>query len=419
MDATARLGFDRQDTKILGLISTGHFLSHFYFLTLPPLFPFLKEAFGVGYTELGLMMTLTYAASALAQVPVGFLVDRTGARLVLTVGLALLAVGFGLVGLAPSFVVVLGLTMMAGLGHSVFHPADYAILNASMSPARIGRAFSVHTFAGHLGSAVAPAAMIALAAVSGWRMALVIAGASGLAVLLAMMTQWSTLRDDALPKPKKKPKPDKKEKVSEGQAAAASGLSLLFSRPMILFFLFFATLSMTSTGMQAFSVSALVTLHDMPVATASAALTAYLFCSAAGILVGGEIADRTKRHDIVAGIVFVITAVFSLMLAWFDLPFAPLIVLMIVMGLGQGIIRPARDMMLRSAVPQGSAGKVFGFVSMGISVGSAVAPIPFGWLLDTGRADWVFYLIAIFMAVALVTVIVPKELPGGAHGTRT
>jgi len=208
--------------------------------------------------------------------------------------------------------------------------------------------------------------------------------------------------------------PRPKKKASEGAPPDAGGLSLLFSKPMILFFLFFATLSMTSTGMQAFSVSALVTLHDMPVATASAALTAYLFCSAAGILVGGEIADRTKRHDIVAGIVFVVTAVFSLMLVWFDLPFAPLVILMVVMGLGQGIIRPARDMMLRSAAPKGSAGKVFGFVSMGISVGSAIAPIPFGWLLDTGRADWVFYLIAIFMTVALVTVVVPKDLPGSA-----
>src|SRR5215218_2874732 len=175
MDAAATARFGREDRTILGLISTGHFMSHFYFLTLPPLFPFLREAFAVGYTELGLMMTLTYAASATAQVPVGFLVDRIGARLVLTLGLALLAVGFGLVGLATSFVVVIGLTMLAGLGHSVFHPADYAILNASMSPARIGRAFSVHTFAGHLGSAVAPATMVTLAAASGWRMALVIA----------------------------------------------------------------------------------------------------------------------------------------------------------------------------------------------------------------------------------------------------
>jgi FSR family fosmidomycin resistance protein-like MFS transporter len=114
----------------------------------------------------------------------------------------------------------------------------------------------------------------------------------------------------------------------------------------------------------------------------------------------------------VASIVFVLTAVFSLALAWFSLPFALLLVFMVIMGLGQGIIRPARDMMLRSAAPKGSAGKVFGFVSAGISVGSAVAPIPFGWLLDTGRADWVFYLMAIFMIVALVTVVVPKSING-------
>src|SRR5215212_6808159 len=414
MDAAATARFGREDRTILGLISTGHFMSHFYFLTLPPLFPYLTEAFGVGYTELGLMMTLTYAASALAQVPVGFLVDRIGARIVLTIGLVLLALGFGLVGLAPTFAVVLGLTVIAGFGHSVFHPADYAILNASISPERIGRAFSVHTFAGHLGSAVAPAAMIALAAAFGWRTALVVAGAFGLIVMFALATQWNSLRDDALPHPKKRDAAVARDAVANGRAP--SGISLLFSKPMILFFLFFATLSMTSTGMQAFSVSALVTLHDMPVTTASAALTAYLFCSAAGILVGGEIADRTKRHDIIAGAVFVVTAVFSLLLVWFDLPFVPLVLLMVIMGLGQGIIRPARDMMLRAAAPKGSAGKVFGFVSMGISVGSAVAPIPFGWLLDTGRSEWVFYLIAIFMTVALVTVVVPKEIHPRARG---
>src|SRR5215213_10079756 len=113
MDAAATTRFGREDTKILGLISTGHFLSHFYFLTLPPLFPYLKEAFGVSYTELGLMMTLTYGASALSQVPVGFLVDRVGARIVLTFGLALLALGFGLVGVAPTFIAVTLFTMIA------------------------------------------------------------------------------------------------------------------------------------------------------------------------------------------------------------------------------------------------------------------------------------------------------------------
>ena len=172
---------------------------------------------------------------------------------------------------------------------------------------------------------------------------------------------------------------------------------------MIMFFLFFATISMTSTGMQAFSVAALVTLHDMPVASASAALTIYLFCSAGGILVGGEISDRTRRHDAVAAVVFVASAGISLLLAWLALPLVALARLMAVMGLGQGIIRPARDMMLRAAAPKGSAGTAFGFVSAGISVGSAVAPIPFGWLLDSGRPAFVFYLIAAFMRARTVS----------------
>ena len=56
MDASVTIPAARQDAKVLGLISTGHFMSHFYSLSLPPLFPLLKEAFGVSYTELGMMM---------------------------------------------------------------------------------------------------------------------------------------------------------------------------------------------------------------------------------------------------------------------------------------------------------------------------------------------------------------------------
>src|SRR5918993_3796996 len=167
MDASATISAGRQDAKVLGLISTGHFMSHFYSLTLPPLFPFLKDAFDVSYTELGVMMALMGAATAVSQVPVGFLVDRLGARVVLTLGLIAISIGFGLVGFAPSFSVVLVLVTLASIGNSVFHPADYAILNSSITPSRMGRAFSVHTFSGHLGSAAAPATMILLAAAFG------------------------------------------------------------------------------------------------------------------------------------------------------------------------------------------------------------------------------------------------------------
>jgi MFS transporter, FSR family, fosmidomycin resistance protein len=402
MDATVTLPAPRQDARVLGLISTGHFMSHFYSLTLPPLFPFLKDAFDVSYTELGVMMALMSGATAVSQVPIGFLVDRLGARLVLTAGLIIIALGFGLVGLAPSFAVVLVLVTLAAIGNSVFHPADYAILNSSITPARMGRAFSIHTFAGHLGSAAAPATMILLSAAFGWRVALVAVGIFGLLVMAALATQWNSLHDDAVPK-------KKKNDAAAAEDTQTSGFKLLFSKPILLFFLFFGTLSFTSTGMQAFSVSALVTLHDMPVAMASAALTAFLLCSAGGILLGGEISDRTTRHELIAAVAFILTAILAVIVAWVNLPLLPLIAAMVIMGLGQGVVRPVRDMLLRAAAPSGSVGKVFGFVSAGIAAGSAVAPIPFGWLLDTGRPEWVFYLIAIFMLIALFTVFVPKS----------
>lgn len=398
----------RQDTKVLGLISTGHFMSHFYSLTLPPLFPFLKDAFDVSYTELGVMMALTGGATALTQVPIGFMVDRLGARMVLTIGLIMISLGYGLVGLAPAFGVVLVLVTLAAIGNSVFHPADYAILNSSISPARMGRAFSIHTFAGHLGSAAAPATMILLSAAFGWRVALVAVGLLGLLVMAAMATQWNSLHDDAVPQKRKKGETDSAKRTS-AEAGQTSGLALLFSKPILLFFLFFATLSFTSTGLQAFSVSALVTLHDTPMSSANIALSAYLLCSAGGILLGGEITDRTTRHELIGVVAFLSTALLSFAMAWIDLPMFLLVTAMVLMGLGQGVVRPVRDMMLRAAAPSGSVGKVFGFVSAGIAVGSSIAPIPFGWLLDSGRPQWVFYLIAIFMTIAIVTVIIPKS----------
>ena len=406
MDSSVTAGSARQDYKILGLISTGHFMSHFYFLVLPPLFPFLRQEFGVSYTELGALMTAIYASSAVSQVPVGFMVDRYGARVVLTFGLIMMALGFGAMGLAGHFWVLIPLGIVAATGNSVFHPADYAILNSSINPDRMGRAFSIHTFAGHLGSAVAPITIIYLAAQFGWRGACIGAGAFGIAVMLALTTQWSSLHDDALPKKKKKeddaaPVPD---------SSVKSGLALLFSKSMIIFFLFFMALSMTSSGMSAFFVSSIVAVHNTPLETASTALTAYLFCSALGILIGGEIADRTKRHDLVAAASFVLFAIVSVGVAMIDMPAFVLFALMAVNGIGNGIIRPARDMMLRAAAPKGSTGKVFGFVSAGIAAGSAVAPIPFGYMLDIGKPEWVFYLMAIFMIVALVTVAVPKSM---------
>jgi MFS family permease len=398
----------RQDTKILGVVSAGHFLSHFYLLTLPPLFFILKSEFAVSYAALGAILTVSFALSGVAQVPMGFLVDRIGARIVLTTGLVIMAVCIGLMGFAATYWQVLILFTIAGIGHSVFHPADYAILNASIEPSRMGRAFSIHTFSGHLGSALAPATVIFLATVWNWRAALFIAGAMGLVATGVLASQWNSLQDDVVP-----------AKNTEAETRASGpgpkdGMALLLSKPILLFFLFFLMTSMTASGVHAFLVVALIELHDMPLALASATLTGYLIASAAGILLGGVFADRTTRHDLQAALAFTVSALLILVVAAASLNLALMVTVLVLAGLMQGIVRPARDMMVRGASPKGSMGKVFGFVSAGMAAGSAISPMMFGFVMDLGRPDWVFYLMVIVMVVAIGTVMTPKEPSGQA-----
>jgi MFS family permease len=423
MTTMAAAGDLRQDIKVLGLISTGHLLSHFYFLVLPPLFVFMRADLELSFTALGVMMTLLYGVAAVAQIPVGFLVDRVGARVVLTGGLFIMSTGFVLVGLSPAmaqaltglglpfdatFGLILFWLALAGIGHSVFHPADYAILNSSINPRRMGRAFSIHTFFGHLGSALAPATILFLAALTDWKLALVIAGLIGIATMFAMTSQWNSLHDDTLRPNKEKSDPPAGDTEAGEPSQTKEGLALLFSAPMLLFFLFFAALAMTASGVQTFLVVALVGINVATNDIAAYALTFYLFASAAGILLGGEIADRTQRHDLTALVAFVITGAIMLSMTLFNPGAILLYTVMVIAGLSQGIIRPARDMMVRAASPKGSTGKVFGFVSAGIAGGAAVAPALFGVIMDANKPAWVFYLLAIFMVIAMFSIAIPK-----------
>src|SRR5262249_32490845 len=173
--------------RTLTAISIAHWLSHFHLFVLPMLFPFLKEQLGVGYIELGFALTVFGVVSGLTQAPIGYLADHYGARKVLLVGLCVGGFALVLLGLHLSYSSLIVCAALLGLANSVYHPADYAILAAHMDEARMGRAFSIHTFAGFLGGAVAPAIMAALVATVGGFGALIVAGAVGPAVALLLI----------------------------------------------------------------------------------------------------------------------------------------------------------------------------------------------------------------------------------------
>lgn len=376
-----------QDARIIALIGTGHFLSHFYMLSLPPLFLFWQAEFNVSFAELGLAVALMSGTTALLQTPVGFWVDRHGARRFLVGGTLLMALSVSAMAAAPGIWAIWLLAILSGIGNSVIHPADYAILAGSIDKNRMGRAFALHTFTGNLGFALAPPVVALLAATMGWRFALLFVGLLGLPVVAAILVQSRILRDQ--PKARK----------AEG---GPSGREILLSRPILLFFAFFLLSSMAGSGIQAFVITVLGKLWGTPVAVASMVLTGYLVGATSGTLVGGWVADTSKRNLI--GFVVVLTVFAMAMILALGLLPMPEFVLPIVGflgGLAMGTSRTPRDVMLKDAAPPGEIGKVFGFVSAGLPLGGAITPVPLGYLIDIGHPGLVLPVVAALLGLSL------------------
>jgi MFS family permease len=399
----AQLSARGRYAAVMTLIGSGHALSHFYVLALPPLFPLLKEDLGVSYAALGLLVSLFNLVTGTFQVPAGILVDRLGARVLLGAGLAILGACFAGISLAPNYWMVVVLISVAGIGGSIFHPADYSIITASVDEKRMGRAFSLPTFTGSIGITAAPAVMILLTTLIGWRQALFAVALLSILVLAGLVLFGSLLRDERGDAAASKDEP----------APPAAGNAVLFSAPILTMFAFYVFVAMVGGGMQTFSVTVLVASKDAELSVANMLLTVFMAASAAGILLGGPLADRTRRHGLVATIAMIASAGLIVIVGAFGLPAAAIAVIFGAMGILQGCIRPARDMMVRAMTPRGAAGRVYGFVSTGYNIGNALIPVLLGWMVDIGHADSVFFVLAAIMIVAIATVGVARRPAAG------
>jgi MFS family permease len=344
--------------------------------------------------------------SAAVQTPTGFLVDRLGAGPLLIGGLLLGSVAIAAAALIPSYWALVVCFGVAGLANTVYHPADYAILSHAVAQKRMGQAFSIHTFSGLLGFAAAPPLMLVSARFWGWRGALLVAAAIGLAVALVLLAQRHALAvTPALPAQRK-------------HIARGEGRRLLMTPAILKNLAFFTMLSLAGGGISNFSIVALVALYDTPLWVANSALTGFLFMAALGVLAGGVIADRTRYHTRVAAIGFALSATVISVIGTVPLGAVPLIVLMAIAGLLSGIIQPSRDMIVRAVTPPGSFGKVFGFVTTGFNVGGVIGPLLFGWLMDRGEPRAIFLTVVAITLLSLLTVSttrVPAPKPAAAE----
>lgn len=386
-----------REHKAIWLVGAAHLMSHFYHLTLPPLFVLVKPALGVSYAELGLAMTAYFVATLITQLPIGMMVDRVGAKPVLIAGLALHGGALALVGLVPSYAVLLAAFFLGGIGNSVFHPADFSILSASVRDTHQGRAFAVHTFCGSIGYASAPLVMAALAAWFGWQGALVAAGLVGMLVALAIAVAGGDLTDSTVA-----PAAD----ADEAKTRKADW-RIVLTRPMILFFLFYVATSASGVGMTNFAAVALPAVHGFTPEFANLLLTVFLTAAMVGSLPGGWLADWARRADLVLIACFVIMAGCLFVMAVDAVALWLLVGVLIVAGLMRGLYNASRDILVRRAAPDGSVGTAFAFVTLGYTLGQGGMPVAYGRLMDVGLGYAVFIVSGVAALCAIVTVLIP------------
>jgi MFS transporter, FSR family, fosmidomycin resistance protein len=401
----------QRDASVMTLVGLAHYMSHVMQLALPPLFPILHNEFGVGFTELGLIVTLFYVASGLGQAAAGILVDRYGGQRLLVAGLAILALSIALAGTVASYWMLLPLALVAGLGNSVFHPADLSILSHRVSESRLGRAYAAHSIAGTLGYATAPVLITALAAYGNWRLALAVVGVVGLVVALMLYLNRARLIYA----------PGHVVRPAEAGQRQPGYLQVVGSPVVLMAFSYFAMTAFAGSGLQTFSITALVSGYGVALKVATLGLTFYLVGSAGGMVLGGFLADRTRHHHRVAMSGIAVAATLMLLLsavAGYALAVVPV---MMLAGIANGITAPSRDVLIRRAAAGAGMGSVFGFVYSGFDLGSSTAPLLFGAFLDHQAPHAVFVAVACAFALAVPTVMqvqhraaARRQVPAGA-----
>ena len=376
----------------LGLITIGHGLTHWYPATFYLLLPLIGTELGLSYSQIGLIMTCQYIASAVANVPGGVLVDTVGRKgLLMAVSLFWIGFPYLLIGFTHSYLMLLACVSLVGFGNSLWHPTAIPTL-ARRYPERKGLVLSIHGMGGNVGDAVAPVIIGSALAWFTWREVVVLNVMPGLVVAALLFALLGTLRLAAR----------KQETQSVGEYFA--GLRELFrSRALVLLSTGSAFRTMTQTALLTFLPVYLANDMGYSPFWVGACLFALQAAGFAASPIAGHLSDRLGRKQILVGSM---AATALVLVAMAFAGGSPLFVALVaVLGFFLYGTRPVIQAWMLEATPKNMAGSSIGLLLGAQAIGAALGPLAGGMVADRYGLLAAFYFLAATIVVANLFVL--------------
>jgi MFS transporter, FSR family, fosmidomycin resistance protein len=364
-------GTPAHDGRVIALITVAHGFSHFYQILIASLFAFISRDLGLSYTQLGVLITLFFAASGVGQIAAGFAVDTFGGRKLLVGGLLLCGLAHVAAGAAPSFPMLAIAAFLAGAGNSVFHPADFSLLNHHVSHKKLSWAFSLHGIGGNIGYVLSPLYAVAATQWLGWHGALTLAGGAGAVLALWLAFEPSIKNEAHVVAKKSAPKLTARELVAP------------LLNPVIFFaFAFFCVTTFYSISISSFGPALFRDVHGHAIEKGTVLLSMYLIAQTLGMIAGGWIGATGRAPGRTASIATCAAGFIGCGLFFAPLSYFALAAVLMSVGFCVGVVSPSRDLIIKKAAPKHALGRAYGVVYSGFDVGASIVPIAYGYLID-------------------------------------
>jgi MFS transporter, FSR family, fosmidomycin resistance protein len=385
------LGNESTAFKVLGAIGFSHLLNDMIQSLLPAIYPLLKSAFTLSFTQIGLI-TLTFQITAsLLQPMVGLYTDHHPQPYSLAIGMGCTLTGLIILAFAPSYGILLIAAAMVGTGSSVFHPESSRVARMA-SGGRYGLAQSIFQVGGNAGSATGPL-LAALIVIPQGRHSI---AWFSLAALLAMLVLWQV--GGWYKRHQSRVRRPGKSTPAQGALPARTVTRSMLVLLVLIFSKFFYLASINS-----YYIFYLIKKFHLSVQSAQLHLFVFLSAVAIGTILGGHIGDRIGRKRVI-WVSILGVAPFTLILPYASLAWTG--PLTFIIGLILASAFPAILVFAQELLP-GKVGMVAGLF-FGLAFGMAgIGAAVLGKLADVQGIEYVYRVCAFLPLFGLLTVFLP------------